>query len=416
GTSLYGAIAYNMEKVMGGTAHIITGNRMVCDVQGKPVASMQQTLLAFENHLLSNRNTEKPILHISLNPSPDDRLTDGEFAALAREYMKEMGYGNQPYIVYRHEDTGRPHIHIVSVAVDENGVKIPDSYEWRRSMNACRKIETMFGLQQLSGKQEEAETFRPEKVDYAAGELKKQLAGVLKSVATTYSFRSMGEYNALLSLFNIEAKTVNGQFNGKPYNGLLYSVTDGKGEACGTPFKASLWGKAFGYEAVVKRMKHSAESLKKNGMEGELKKAVLLALRRAGSREDFSVQLKRADIEAVFRENKDRRIYGVTFVDHKRKLVCNGSRLGKECSANVFNRLFNEPAAEPRLDKEADRGMRGKDSLASPGDFFPSSFSQETLVEQASGLFDFEQHGPDYEEEAFARRMKRRKKKRRPNL
>jgi hypothetical protein len=405
-----------MEKVMGGTAHIITGNRMMCDVQGIPVSSMQQTLLPFENYLLSNRNTEKPILHISLNPSPEDRLTDEQMALLAKEYMREMGYGKQPYIVYKHEDTGRPHIHIVSVAVDENGLKIPDSYEWRRSMNACRKIETMFGLQQLSGKQEEAETFRPEKVDYAAGEVKKQVAGVLKSIAATYSYRSMGEYNALLSLFNIEAKVVNGQFDGKPYNGLLYSVIDGKGETCGTPFKASLWGKAFGYEALVKRMKRSAENLKKNGLEEELKKAVLLAMRRASGREDFSVQLKKAAIEVVFRENRDSRIYGVTFIDHKRKLVCNGSRLGKECSANIFNRLFNEPAAEPRLDKEADRGIREKDSLASPGDFFPSSCSQETLVEQASGLFDFEQHGPDYEEEAFARRMKRRKKKHRRSL
>jgi hypothetical protein len=300
--------------------------------------------------------------------------------------------------------------------VDENGVKIPDSYEYKRSMDACRKIETLFGLQQLSGEREETETFRPEKVDYTAGKVKKQVAGVLKSVAATYCYRSMGEYNALLSLFNIEAKVVNGQFDGKPYNGLVYSVTDGKGEACGAPFKASLWGKTFGYEAVVKRMKRSEEKLKKNGLEGILKNEVMLAMQRAAGREDFSVQLKRADIEVVFRENRDRRIYGATFIDHKHKVVCNGSHLGKECSANVFNRLFNEPAAEPRLDKEADRGMRGKDSPATQGDFFPSSLSQETFVEQAWGLFGFEQHGPDYEEEAFARRMKRRKKKRGHNL
>jgi hypothetical protein len=85
---------------------------MICDVQGKPVSSMQQTLLPFENHLLSNRNAEKPVLHISLSPSPGDSLTDEDFAALAREYMTKMGYGNQPYIVYTHEDIDRPHIHV----------------------------------------------------------------------------------------------------------------------------------------------------------------------------------------------------------------------------------------------------------------------------------------------------------------
>ena len=55
---------------------------------------MQQTLWAFDNYLLANKNTEKPVLHISLNPSLDDRLTDLQFTELAREYMQRMGYGN----------------------------------------------------------------------------------------------------------------------------------------------------------------------------------------------------------------------------------------------------------------------------------------------------------------------------------
>ena len=40
-------------------------------------------LLSFENYLLANRNTEKPVLHISLSPAPEDRLTDGRLAELA---------------------------------------------------------------------------------------------------------------------------------------------------------------------------------------------------------------------------------------------------------------------------------------------------------------------------------------------
>lgn len=52
--------------------------------------------MAFDSYLAANRNTEKPVLHISLNPSVDDRLTDGQFAELAREYMQKMGYGDQP--------------------------------------------------------------------------------------------------------------------------------------------------------------------------------------------------------------------------------------------------------------------------------------------------------------------------------
>ena len=104
GASLYGAVAYNQQKVDESTARIIAGNRMMTDLTGNPHNVMQQTLWAFESYLAANRNTEKPVLHISLNPSVDDRLTDGQFAELAREYMRKMGYGDQPYIVYLHED------------------------------------------------------------------------------------------------------------------------------------------------------------------------------------------------------------------------------------------------------------------------------------------------------------------------
>lgn len=118
GVSLYGAIAYNQQKVDDATARIIYGNHMITDVTGNREQSLRQTMWAFENYLLANRNTEKPVLHISLNPSLEDRLTDGQFAVLAKEYMRKMGYGDQPYIVYVHEDIGRRHIHIVSTCVN----------------------------------------------------------------------------------------------------------------------------------------------------------------------------------------------------------------------------------------------------------------------------------------------------------
>lgn len=59
----------------------------------------------------------KPIIHISLNPHPDDVLSDSQLADIAKEYMDKLGYGNQPYMVYKHEDIARHHIHIVSIRV-----------------------------------------------------------------------------------------------------------------------------------------------------------------------------------------------------------------------------------------------------------------------------------------------------------
>lgn len=123
GASLYGALNYNHEKVERGTAEILSGNRMISDRLGLPSEDMRLALLSFENYLLANRNTEKPVLHIALSPAPEDKLDDKQLAELAQMYMQKMGYGKQPYITYKHGDTYNTHIHIVSVCVDEEGRK-----------------------------------------------------------------------------------------------------------------------------------------------------------------------------------------------------------------------------------------------------------------------------------------------------
>ncbi|WP_289110539.1 relaxase/mobilization nuclease domain-containing protein, partial [uncultured Alistipes sp.] len=47
----------------------------------------------------------------------------------AKEYMERMGYGDQPYIVFKHNDISREHLHLVSLRVDENGHKLSHDFE-----------------------------------------------------------------------------------------------------------------------------------------------------------------------------------------------------------------------------------------------------------------------------------------------
>ena len=53
GTSLYGALAYNYDKVTAGTAEILSGNRMISDRLGLPSEDIRLALLSFENYLLA---------------------------------------------------------------------------------------------------------------------------------------------------------------------------------------------------------------------------------------------------------------------------------------------------------------------------------------------------------------------------
>lgn len=404
GVSLYGAIIYNQRKVDEGTARIIHGNRIIADMEADGGNTLRNTLLSFENYLLANRNTEKPILHISLNPTPEDHLTDGEFKVLAEEYMSRMGYGDQPYVVYIHEDIERRHIHIVSTCVKENGEKISDAYEWNRSMKVCRDLEAEFGLRQVADKGKELPEPYLKKADYRAGDVKTQVSNILKSVFSSYGYRSFGEYSALLSCFNIEARQVKGEFDGKPYRGIIYTVTDGKGTPACTLIKSSLIGERFGYDGIERRIARNLRAFKRNGRKPVAADSIRIAMHGCRhDRDKFARLLAAKGIDVVFRESGTGRIYGVTFIDHGNREVFNGSRIGKEYSANMFEKLFNNPTINTDAEN---RGTAEGNSLSDGMDW------GET-IEQAFGLFSFEPTGPDHEEEAFARRMQGKKKRKR---
>lgn len=406
GESLYGALSYNHEKVDAGTAQIISGNRIITDTLGIPGNDLHLALLSFENYLLANRQTEKPILHISLNPTEKDHLSNEQLAVLAKEYMEKMNYGNQPYIVYLHEDTGRRHLHIVSTCVDETGRKINDSYEWCRSMTACRELEEKLSLEKIADKQKELSDIYLKKVDMSRGDLKHQVGNTLKSLLSDYRFQTFGEWNALLSLFNIEVKTVRGEWGGALYNGMIYKVTDENGKVVSVPFKSSLFGKQFGYEGLEKKMKKHGDDYKNGKWESSIRSMIAQAMKAAHSKDEFTDMLRKAGIDVVFRQNEEGRIYGVTFIDHTKHETYNGSRLGKEFSANVFHTLFEKWKTREDTVENITFGHGHKE---------PFDDYHESSVEQLSDIFSFDQHGPDYEEEAFARKMKRKKKAQKKN-
>lgn len=339
GSSLYGVLAYNQIKVDELHADVLFGNRIIEPPGDKPY-TIEHISRSFGDYLTANRKTEKPILHISLNPDPKDCVSEEQFIKLAEQYMQRMGFGDQPYIVYRHNDIGREHLHIVSVRVDETGRAISDSYEHERSMKVCRELEQQFNLTPAT-KKEWKEGLPLSPVDYEGGNLKGQLAGVIRPIAREWRFQTLGEYRAVLSLYGISVDEVKGEYGGREYHGLSYSATDKDGNKVGKPFKSSVFGKEAGIAALEKRMLSSAAWMKSHkDIATDTAARIASAMQTAGrDRVLFERELMRQGIGVVFRTN-EARIYGATFIDHADKTVFNGSRLGKEFSANVFNDLF----------------------------------------------------------------------------
>ncbi len=403
GSSLYGALAYNGEKVNEGVAKVLETNKVFSPADGGHdiTACMQDFLACMPSHVL----TKKPVIHISLNPHPDDKLSDEQFSAIALEYIEKMGYGNQPFVVYKHEDIDRHHLHIVTLAVDERGKKINDGNNFYKSKRITREIERKYGLLPAE-KQRVKEAFRLQKVRPKEGSFKKQLASVIKPAAKFYHCPSFKEYRALLSTYNICVEEVKGEVDGKPYNGLVYFATDDKGKKVSNPFKSSLFGKAVGYEALQKSFKASKEKLKEKHLAPKTKAVVAGTLRNSATREDFRDNLYRKGIDVLFRENEEGRLYGITFIDHNNGCVVNGSRLGKELSANAVAEWFDRP--HPELSAPIQQSEKG-------------SIHQTQISDGDSvlgGLLDLpmEAHGTDWEEELFRRRMQRKKKQQKPRL
>ncbi|NDV80257.1 relaxase/mobilization nuclease domain-containing protein [Dysgonomonas sp. 511] len=151
--------------------------------------------------------------------------------------------------VYKHEDIDRKHIHIVSIRVDEMGKKINDSFEKKRSDNIRKELEKKYNLLSAE-KQRQSYNLPHKRVDYRAGDVKKQVSNVAKAVMKSYNFQSLNEYRAVLSLYGVTVEEVKGEVRGKAYNGLVYSALDKKGEKVGSPFKASLIGRIVGYDVL----------------------------------------------------------------------------------------------------------------------------------------------------------------------
>lgn len=337
GVSLYGALAYNQNKVDEGHATVLAANLILQPEDG--TFRLQECMEDFKNWMPSHYRTEKPVIHISLNPHPDDVLTDEQLVAIGEEYMQKLGYGNQPYMIFKHNDIDRRHIHIVSLRVDSNGKKINDSNEYRRSKEITEQLEQKYGLHPAEG-QTKGEDWQLTPVDISKGNLKRQLANVVKPLLKMYRFQSIGEFRALLSLYNIGLEEVKGEVNGRSYHGIVYSTLDKNGEKTGTPIKASVLGKMTGSTALKKQMQQAGTLIKDKKLKGRTLRVVSAAMRTTTSEAEFRKALQKEGIDCVLRRNDTGRIYGVTFIDHRSRVVLNGSRLGKEYSANVFNERF----------------------------------------------------------------------------
>src|SRR4051812_30019494 len=119
GHSIRSIFNYNENKVRLGKAECIGEGNYPIDLADLTLDSKLKTLL---KQLELNKNVTRNSVHISLNFDQSEKeFSNEKLMEIAQVYMDKIGFGSQPYLVYRHYDAGHPHIHIVSIKVKSDG-------------------------------------------------------------------------------------------------------------------------------------------------------------------------------------------------------------------------------------------------------------------------------------------------------
>lgn len=396
--NLRAAITYNEKKVQAEQAVCLMAEnypKAVADL------SFKQRLNLLQRQADLNLRTKVNSVHISLNFDPSEQLTAERLAAIAARYMEKIGFGNQPYLVYEHRDSGHPHIHIVSTNIRSDGSRIPMHNLGKNLSEPARKrIELDFNLVKAEGKKQQLYELKPAmvKADYGKMQTKRAIANVLAGVIDKYKFTSIPELNAVLNRYNVAADR--GSEDSRTYKkgGLHYRLLNEKSERVGVPIKASLFPGKPTLSYLQTRFEINENSRQQDKL--RIKNAIDFALfkRINVTLDALKSILKKDGIDTVIRSNDAGIIYGITYIDHQTKAVFNGSSLGKNYSAKAIQtRCAQTPKIEQSSQLKAqqlhkDRTTKDGVNQISPRDMTSQSpgqsghISPDTATEDT--LFD----------------------------
>lgn len=336
--SISKALNYNEKKVLLGQAEILSATNFLNDADKM---NFYEKLGTFEKLTSLNERTTTNTLHVSLNFDPSEKLDNHKMIAIADSYMKRIGFGEQPYLVYRHFDTGHPHIHIVSTNIQRDSNRISMHNMGRNQSEIARKeIEMEFGLVKAESKKlADALKLSPvnaQKINPGKRATKAAISNILGIVIPQYKYGSLAELNAILKLYNVVADRCGEESLTYKHKGLLFRVLDEKGNKVATPIKASLFYMKPTLRNLENRFSEN-EKLKQPYAKRLRTSIDYVLLKKAGAGlQQLISDLNKERISVVLRQNKEGIIYGITYVDHQTKSVFNGSDLGKAFSAKMI--------------------------------------------------------------------------------
>ncbi|GGC33264.1 mobilization protein [Parapedobacter defluvii] len=431
GKSIRGLLNYNEHKVTEGDAELIMASLFGTELDK---LSFNAKLERFENLTKLSPQVRTNALHIMLNFDTSEKLDHTTLQKIADTYMGKIGLGDQPYLVYLHKDVSHQHLHIVTTTIQPDGKPINIHNIGKALSEPARKeIERKFRLVPAESKQRERvdaiKAIDPEKAQYGRTPTKRAISNVVSAVVRSYKFTSLAELNAVLSQYNVVADRGKEDTDMYKHRGLVYSIIDAEGNRIGIPFKASVLPYKPTLDHLEKKFERNAE--KRNLHKDDFKQRIdkVMDGYTQFTKATFISELAKQGIHAVFRQNEQGRIYGITYVDNSHKTVFNGSDLGKVYTAKaITEKLAHADMAVTtkqgqQRGKETDskkQGQRQQQKTYLRPAVTPTNYLQTVLakhqppkqkVDDGKGLLDIAlaKTAPDYAPAIPKRKKKRRK-------
>jgi hypothetical protein len=224
------ALLYNEQKVAEGAAtYFHSGNT---DSVNPFLYDQNHRLNALLDIETGNARAKNKCLHISVNPSKSDSLIldDKAIRLEIGQMMEHMGYGSQPYFVYKHKDLERVHYHVVSTRIDSvTGKKIKDNYEQEKMQRFIQGLEQKYDLKQEEPKSQLRQN--DFMLNATCSDLKARVEGIFKLLNQSTGIVNETMYHDILRAFNLEV-----QRSGK---GSVVQVTDNDGKIIRNPLRMS---------------------------------------------------------------------------------------------------------------------------------------------------------------------------------
>ncbi|MBD2088302.1 relaxase/mobilization nuclease domain-containing protein [Microcoleus sp. FACHB-1515] len=101
-----------------------------------------------------NRRVKRTMAHYSISLPPGEQVDDPQKVAIAKDLLKQMGHGDCQYFVVAHHDQahkrGVQHWHVATSAINLDGQRVDDSYNYIKLKAVERDLEQRYQLQDCS--------------------------------------------------------------------------------------------------------------------------------------------------------------------------------------------------------------------------------------------------------------------------